>query len=314
MSLPDRPTRQKSSSVARQLGRAALGVGAIGVGCVGYAALYGVRDFQLRRFEVPILPKGARPIRVLHISDLHLTPGQRDKQLWISKLAALEPDLVVNTGDNLSHAESVPFVTRSLGRLLDVPGVYVWGSNDYYAPQFKNPVSYLTQPKRQGSPTLHELPWPQLRDAFNAHGWTELTNAQAQLKVEGLTIAFRGTDDAHLNRDDYAAVAGPVDSTADVTIGVTHAPYLRVLDAMASDGHDLILAGHTHGGQVCVPFYGALVTNCDLDAARVKGLSSHTTGGHTSALHVSGGLGTSPYAPVRFACPPEATLLTLTAR
>ena len=126
---------------------------------------------------------------------------------------------------------------------------------------------------------------------------------------------MRGTDDAHLNQDQYAQVAGPIDrSSVDLALGVTHAPYRRVIDAMAYDGHDLILAGHTHGGQVCVPFVGALVTNCDLDTARVKGLSQHSAGGHTAWMHVSAGLGTSPYAPVRFACKPEATLLTLTAK
>ena len=91
---------------------------------------------------------------------------------------------------------------------------------------------------------------------------------------------------------------------------MTHAPYLRVLDAMAADGADLVLAGHTHGGQLCVPGVGALVTNCDLPRKQAKGLSAHDG----SVLHVSAGLGTSPYAPVRFACRPEATLLTLTAR
>jgi predicted MPP superfamily phosphohydrolase len=100
----------------------------------------------------------------------------------------------------------------------------------------------------------------------------------------------------------------------DVAIGVTHAPYRRVIDAMTYDGHDLIVTGHTHGGQVCVPGHGALVTNCDLDVGRVKGLSTNMAGGRTSWLHVSAGLGTSPYAPIRFACPPEATLLTLTAK
>lgn len=79
---------------------------------------------------------------------------------------------------------------------------------------------------------------------------------------------------------------------------------------MAADGMDLIFAGHTHGGQVCVPGYGALITNCDLDTARVKGLSRHGA----AHLHVSGGLGTSPFAPYRFANRPEVTLLTLTAR
>ena len=103
-------------------------------------------------------------------------------------------------------------------------------------------------------------------------------------------------------------------SEIDVAIGVTHAPYRRVIDAMAADGMDLIVAGHTHGGQVCVPFYGALVTNCDLDTRRVKGLSLHSAGGKTSYLHVSAGVGTSPYAPFRFACRPEATLISLVPR
>jgi uncharacterized protein len=102
-----------------------------------------------------------------------------------------------------------------------------------------------------------------------------------------------------------------------VRMGVTHAPYLRVLDQFARDGYETILAGHTHGGQLCLPGFGALVTNCDLDRGRVKGLHAHPRGAGpgtpgSSWLHVSAGLGTSPYAPVRFACRPEATLLTLT--
>jgi predicted MPP superfamily phosphohydrolase len=70
------------------------------------------------------------------------------------------------------------------------------------------------------------------------------------------------------------------------------------------------MAGHTHGGQLCLPFYGALVTNCDLDRSRVKGVSRW---GAQTALHVSAGIGTSPFAPFRFCCRPEATLLTLVA-
>jgi predicted MPP superfamily phosphohydrolase len=306
-------------SRARQVvTRAAQGValiGAIGVGCVAYAGGYEVNAYRLRRVEVPVLPAGSAPLRVLHISDLHLTPHDRPRMEWVSRLAALEPDLVIDTGDNLAHRDAVPYVVRVLGRLLDVPGVYVWGSNDYFAPSFKNPMLYLTQPERQGSPKPQQLPWADLGRAFQEAGWIDLSDTRATLEINGVRIAFRGTDDAHLNRDDYAAVAGPVDHTeADVAIGVTHAPYRRILDAMTADGHDLIVAGHTHGGQVCVPGYGALVTNCDLDVGRVKGLSTYSAAGRTSALHVSAGLGTSPYAPVRFACPPEATLMTLVPR
>lgn len=304
-----------AASATTTLSRAALGAVGVGAACLAYAGLVEVRAFTLRRVQVPVLPPGSEPVRVLHVSDLHLTPSSRARQAWVAGLAALEPDLVIDTGDNLAHPDAVPYVLQSLGRLLEVPGVYVWGSNDYVAPTFKNPLSYLRRPSEPHRLNQAELPWPDLDAGFRRAGWTNLTHVRTTLEIRGVRIGFRGTDDGHLGRARYEEVAGPVDRDAvDVSLAVTHAPYLRLLDAMATDGLDLIVAGHTHGGQVCIPGYGALVTNCDLDTRRVKGLSQHTAGGHTSWLHVSAGLGTSPYAPLRFACRPEATLLTLTAR
>jgi predicted MPP superfamily phosphohydrolase len=297
------------------LAAATGGLGVVGAGCLAYAALYEVNAFRLREVEVPLLPAGAAPIRILHISDIHMVPGATARQRWIAGLARLEPDLVINTGDNLAHEEAIGYVLRSLGGLLDLPGVYVWGSNDYYAPSFKNPLRYLIEPEGMGGKNEQPLPWRDLDRGFKEAGWLDLTHTRATLVIKGIRLGFRGTDDAHLDQDHYASIAGPIDRTqCDVAIGVTHAPYRRVIDAMTYDGHDLIVTGHTHGGQVCVPGYGALVTNCDLDVDRVKGLSTNRASGRTSWLHVSAGLGTSPYAPIRFACPPEATLLTLTAK
>jgi predicted MPP superfamily phosphohydrolase len=303
-----------ANRVTNTIVKGLLGVGAVGAGCLAYAGLYEVNAFRLRRVDVPVLPSGARPIRVLHMSDVHMTPSFRARQRWLSTLGALEPDLVINTGDNLAHQDAVPYVLRSFGRLLDRPGVYVWGSNDYYAPQFKNPLRYFQGPSRTVRRPQHTLPWQDLGRGFKEAGWIDLTHTRASLEIKGVRLGFRGTDDPHLGQDHYAEVAGPIDrEEIDVAIGVTHAPYRRVIDAMTSDGHDLIMAGHTHGGQVCVPFYGALVTNCDLHTRRAKGLAQHSIGGHTAWLHVSAGVGTSPHAPIRFACPPEATLLTLTS-
>lgn len=298
------------------IGKAAFGLGAVGVGTLAYASLYEVDAYTLRRIDVPVLPPGARPIRVLQIADLHLTPRDRRRIAWVSRLGALEPDLVIDTGDNLSHPDAVPVVTGALERLLDRPGLYVWGSNDYYAPTFKNPLTYLTRPSRMGQEHPEELPWRELGRELTAAGWVDLTHRRHTIEINGTRLGFRGVDDAHLGRDEYARVAGPVDhdSEGDLVIGVTHAPYRTVIDAMTYDGCELVVAGHTHGGQVCVPVYGALVTNCDLDPARVKGLSTNSAGGRTSFLHVSAGLGTSPYARFRFACRPEATLMTLVPR
>jgi len=288
-----------------------VGLTAAGAAGLAYAAGYECRAFVLRRVDVPCLPPDARPLRVLHLSDLHMTPGQTAKQSWVRGLADLEPDLVVNTGDNLAHMAAVPVVLRAYGDLLDVPGVFVLGSNDYFSPVLKNPARYLLPSGGNRPPRSARLPWEALRDGFCERGWIDLDNRRGELKVGDLRLSFAGVDDPHLCYDDLDAVTGPADPSADLTIGVAHAPYLRVLDAFTRDGYSLILAGHTHGGQLRLPGLGALVTNCDLDRGRAQGLHRHTAAGATSWLHVSAGLGTSPYAPVRFCCRPEATLLTL---
>jgi predicted MPP superfamily phosphohydrolase len=246
-----------------------------------------------------------------------MTPGQRRKQAWLRGLVELEPDLVVNTGDNLSHRDAVPIVTEALGALLDRPGVFVFGSNDYYSPTVRNPLRYLLPDDGTRNILVPQLPWPDLMRAYVDAGWLDLSNGTGRLTVGETTFAFAGVDDPHLGYDRLDLVRGPADAEADVRLGVTHAPYLRVLDQFAADGYDAVLAGHTHGGQVCLPLVGALTTNCDIDNARAKGLHRHPADSRpgdpsSTWLHVSAGVGTSPYARIRVACRPEATLLTLT--
>jgi uncharacterized protein len=290
--------------------RTLLGTAVTGAACIAYSAGYEVRSFRLRRVTVPVLARGQAPLRVLQVTDLHMTPGQKRKQEWVRGLAALEPDLVVDTGDNLAHLEAVPSVLYALEPLLERPGAFVFGSNDFYSPVPKNPARYL-RPDSGERAQSDDLPWKELRDSLRSAGWADLTNARGRLVVGSREVELVGVDDPHIWRDRYDEVAGPASSDVDLSLGVVHAPYHRVVDRMAADGLPLVLAGHTHGGQLRVPFYGALVANCDLDPKRARGLSVHTD---TTLLHVSAGLGTSPYAPVRFACPPEATLLTLVAR
>jgi predicted MPP superfamily phosphohydrolase len=288
---------------------------AAGAGLASYAA-WEARQYTLRRVTVPVLPSGHAPLTVLHLSDIHMAPDQRAKQEWLRGLAALEPDLVVNTGDNLAHQRSVPVVADALGGLLERPGVYVLGSNDYYAPGFRNPFAYLLPDTGKRNTSVPQLPWPDLKDRFNEAGWVDLTNGFGSLEVGGTSIAFAGVDDPHLRYDELDRVAGPADASADLRLAVSHAPYLRVLDQFAADGYDAIIAGHTHGGQVCLPGGRALTTNCDLEPDRARGLHRHPAtsapGDPGSAwLHVSAGLGTNPYVRFRVACRPEATLLTL---
>ncbi|MBF6349880.1 MULTISPECIES: metallophosphoesterase [Nocardia] len=294
-----------STSALRRTAFGAAGAAAAGV---GYASLIERNAFVLREATMPVLRPGSAPLRVLHISDLHMTPGQKLKQQWLRELDRLEPDLVINTGDNLSHQKAVPAVVQSLGPLLSRPGLFVFGSNDYFAPVPKNPLKYFDKNHKRvhGAP----LPWKDLRAAFTERGWLDLTHIRRDIEVGGIRIASAGVDDPHMQRDRYDTIAGAPNPLADLRLGLTHSPEPRVLDRFAEDGYDLVLAGHTHGGQLCLPGYGALVTNCDIDRSRVKGPSKW--GVHTR-LHVSAGIGTSPWAPYRFCCRPEATLLTLVA-
>ncbi|GAA3108749.1 metallophosphoesterase [Streptosporangium carneum] len=285
----------------------------LGVGLAGlaYASVVERNAFRLRRFDVPVLEPGQRPVRVLHLSDLHLTPGRRMLVDWVRSLGDLKPDLVVNTGDSIAHPDAIPPLLHALEPLLTRPGLFVYGSNDMYAPQPKNPARYLWRTsKGDHVQKIPSLPWEELGTAMSVEGWLNMNNTTARLKVGDLDVAVGGINDSHINLDRYDLIAGPAPADADLRLGVMHSPEPRNMTRFASDGYQLLLAGHTHGGQLCVPFYGALVTNCGIDRARVKGLSRHDS----AYLHVSAGLGTSPYAPVRFACFPEATLLTLLPR
>jgi predicted MPP superfamily phosphohydrolase len=268
--------------------------------------------YKVRTATLPLLPKGSKAIKVLHFSDLHLTPKRKREIADIKSFAGLRPDLVISTGDFLAHKDAIGPTLDALGDLLDLPGLFVFGSNDYYAPSFKNPFSYLM--KDDGTRKLGtKLPWQKLQKQLTKAGWKDLNHNKIKLKVNGVVIEARGTDDAHLELDDYRKVEGRVSKTVDIAIGVTHAPYERVLAGMAQDKLDLIFAGHTHGGQIRLPWVGgskSLTTNCDLENWRSRGVTKIND---EPWLNVSAGMGMSPFAPIRFACPPEVSLITLTA-
>jgi predicted MPP superfamily phosphohydrolase len=288
----------------------AAALGASGVGTLFYASVIERNAFTVRHFDVPVLAAGAAPIRVLHVSDLHITAPQRRKQAWIRDLARLSPDLVVNTGDTLSAGNAIPAVMHALEPLFAFPGVFVPGNNDYWAPKPKNPMRYFRSPESQGGGGV-PLPWPELAAAMVRGGWTDLTHVRTVLAAGPGKVALAGTDDPYLHRARYEEIAGPADPDATVRIGVTHSPEPSILSNFAGDGYDLVLAGHTHGGQVRVPFGPAIVTNCGIERTRARWLHQWDD---RMYFHVSAGLGTSPYSPIRFCCRPEATLLTLVPR
>lgn len=268
-------------------------------------------SYVLREAEIPVLPEGHAPIRILHFSDLHLTPKRKTEIADIKSWVKYSPDLVISTGDFLADMKAVPVVLDALDGLLDIPGLFVFGSNDYYAPKPKNPLKYLL-PDHGKRVHGEDLPWPELDQGLQSRGWRNLNKSRSTLKVNDTVMEARGTDDAHLEFDDYSLVAGDA-GNCDLAIGVTHAPYLRIIEAMSKDNLDAIFAGHTHGGQIRLPWPGgskALTTNCDLPNWRARGLTQEK---NEPYLHVSAGMGTSPFARIRVASPPEVSLVTLTS-
>lgn len=285
------------------VGAAGIATG-VGAAAWGYSQL---TDFRLHEYTLSLLAPGTigrdEEFRILHISDLHMIPGQEEKIEFVRALAETQPHLVVNTGDNLSDLKAVPSVVRALEPLLRVPGLFVFGTNDYWAPRWSNPLKYLTGAKRE--PSYVDLPWQSMRAVFLEHGWLDANNRRHEFVAGGLKIAAAGVDDPHHDLDDYPAITGAPNPRADLSLAVLHAPEPRVLSQFAADGYQVALAGHTHGGQVCLPGGRAIVTNSGIDRKRASGLSSFDG----MNLHVSNGLGTSKFAPIRIFCPPSATLL-----
>jgi len=319
------------TNVARTIG---LGLGLIAGGALAWGTLVERRLFTVRSQQAIMPGLNATTLRILHLSDLHTAPWQRDKVAWIRRLAELRPDVVVVTGDFLGHRDALPQVRQALEVFAGTPGAFVFGSNDFFASKMKNPFGYFAGPSR-----IKQVPQRLDTEAlrrFLSDGlaWVDLNNTARRLTVKGVDIDLVGVNDPHIHYDRCDAALESLDSlrTSDknpqrssdsalsttprghITIGVTHAPYRRILNAFTSSGAELILAGHTHGGQVCVPGFGALVTNCDVPRKQASGMSHWQAGGKRAVLNVSAGLGTSIYAPVRFACPPEVTVIDLAAQ
>jgi predicted MPP superfamily phosphohydrolase len=283
-------------------------VAAAGAACVGYGILVERDWYRLRRERVEALGPGQPSLTVLHLSDLHMTPADTRRMAFLDRLADEPVDLVVVTGDMLGEPAGLDPVLETLGRFRPRLGaVAVLGSNDYFAPRFLNPLAYFMGPSSRRRRSAPRNPWRELMAGLEARGWTVLANRRGQLG----DVELAGLDDPHIRRDDPGVlVPANGDARPRLRLGMVHSPYRRALDAFERNGYGLVLAGHTHGGQVCLPGVGALVTNCDLPREQVRGLSRWGS----SWLHVSAGLGTSKYAPFRFACRPEASLLTVVSR
>lgn len=304
---------RRGRGLLRTAGAVVGGLGLAGLAAGGAALAWGSFERTmpvLRRYEVPVRAR-VPEIRILQIADLHLFQGQEFLLRFLSDVATSERfDMVVATGDNFGSVDALDMVMDAYRPFLSYPGAFVLGSNDYYSPIPKRWSRYLSRSKPHPARVVPDLPYlPMVRQMRQA-GWVDLSNASGTLRLPTGTVSLLGTDDAHIHRDRLGAPASSWGAPDVLRLGVTHAPYTRVVSALTSTGSDLILAGHTHGGQIGIPGVGAIITNCDISRPYAKGLKRwQAPDGSAAWLHVSAGLGTSPYAKVRIATRPEASLL-----
>jgi predicted MPP superfamily phosphohydrolase len=271
--------------------------------CVGWGVVEAHR-YWIRTHRLAVLPPDAKPLRILQVSDLHLRMSGTRLAAFLSGLGDETYDLVLATGDLLGEPAAVERCARLLGGLQGRLGrYYVLGSSDYYAPRFKSYLDYFT--KRRRPPTK-----PNRTDDFvrmlKEQGYEDLTNRTIRVNLKGTPTQITGLDDPFLHRDDRSLLRRSPDAAFAMCVVHDPAPYQDAAQA----GFDLVVAGHTHGGQIRFPLIGAVVTNSTVPRRLALGASWV---GRT-LLFVTPGLGTGKFAPYRFLCPPEASVLELVPR
>jgi hypothetical protein len=242
-----------------------------------------------QRISIAGLPAPFRGFRIVQLSDIHHSPFLHETEIAEAARLAnqLQADLIALTGDYVSHErEEIPGCARALGGLRAREGVFaVLGNHDHW--------------------TDGETMAASLTD----HGIRVLINESVRIERGGETICLAGIDDMMVKRDDLPrALAGT--SRLETRILLAHNP--RIIREAARAGVDLVLSGHTHGGQIN---WRLLTGRDDHRTARwLKRPSRRMMRGYArfgeTQLYVNRGLGTV-VAPVRYGCPPEITVIEL---
>ena len=247
----------------------AIAVLVLGACCVLWGIFVERRRYRLVRRRLDILPADAPgPIAVLHLSDLHFVRHDPGKAAFLASLP--RADVTVVTGDFLAEPEAVETTVAAVraarGRMASW---FVLGSNDYFAPR---PLNYFAYFRRKRKPRRSARGRPdELIAQLEADGWQDLTNVRREVELNGSRIELLGLDDAHIARHDLRVA--PRQAPDLFGFAVMHSP--DSAPEAAALGYELMVAGHTHGGQVCLPLTGALVTNCSLPVRLVSGLVPH---------------------------------------
>ena len=276
-----------------------------GVAGAAYA-LYEPYRFRLTTKHLPVRA-GTPAVTVLHVSDTHLRSETKHVRSFLERLPDAigeVPDLVFATGDFTDDDPSMADAISLLNGLeAKIGRFFVYGSHDYFDSPGISFGKYFSGGSTEGARRRDESA---MTEALEAKGWKSVINSTEIVETDKGTIRISGVADPYLRWQQTEHIERGPDE--DLALALVHAP--DVVSEWMLNGFDLVVAGHTHGGQVRIPGVGAVVTNCALPTELAVGPTRIGRGW----LHVSPGMGNGPYTPIRFGCRPEATLLRLEPR
>lgn len=249
------------------------------VGCFLYGNLVEAKNLQVSRIRLHNAKVAGEPLVIAHLSDLHVRRWGALEDALILETAALEPDLILLSGDYTAMPGAVEDARRLIADLSDIAPVFACRGNSEYRP-------------------------PPFRKIFEGTGASILLNERRELSIKGTSVSIVGVDPGE---EETVFALGRSVPAGRLSICLYHYPDL--VPRVGELPFDLMLCGHTHGGQVRIPLVGAVVTMCRAGARYAAGLFSRDG----RAAYVSRGVGTESYGlpPVRFLCPPELVMITI---
>ncbi len=266
------------------------------------------------RFEiaVPVQFCALEGVRILHISDLHLRAASKRFNAFFERLGKEVYDIIVCSGDMVDHDNGITACIEYLSELRSRQGTFVtFGNHDKFRLGLKE--FFFFSHKERFTP--NDL--PRLRQGLEACGMRVLVNEVAHVKINGVAVAFVGLDcplgfdrvrnPSELFKAEVRKMQTVVDQGKEdeYSILISHVPDL--IDMVNLPAVRLILASHTHGGQVRLPFIGPLVALSSFQRQYNMGVYRY----RHAYLHVSSGVGETLTTPIRIGCPARASVLTL---
>ncbi len=258
--------------------------------------------YHLKRVKIQGQKKLHKPITILHLSDIHFIKNPGSKRRFFQKLSMLNPDLIFLTGDIIDHDDGIDTAVQMISGLRARYGIFlVLGNHEYYNYTWIDNVRYHLG---LGKTAVGRNNVTRFVSEFKKIGVHILINESMKLEVHGTSVFIGGTDDPVTQRIDFERALHGINPQP-LNILLIH--HLDGLLKLSHHGIDLVFAGHTHGGQIRLPFLGPLVCETKLPRRFVDGL--HNFKGMT--VFVSRGLGAGRSLFPRFACRPEAIFFEL---